>query len=73
MDFGLPHLVSLGGFVQAHTGIRVEILDLNYEGGDHASLMRTLEELGPFLVIGVSTYSSFDRMQALAVACFLRQ
>ncbi len=73
MDFGLPHLVSLGGYVQAHTGIRVEILDLNYEGGDHASLMRTLDDLGPFLVIGVSTYSSFDRMRSLAVARFLRQ
>lgn len=72
MDFGLPHLVALGGYVRAHTGVEVEILDLNYEGGDHHSLARTLDELGPFLLIGVSTYSSFDRMRSLAVARFLR-
>ena len=27
MDFGLPHLVSMGGYVQEHTGVRVELLD----------------------------------------------
>ncbi len=31
-DFGLPHLVSLGGYVRHHLGVRVEILDLGYEG-----------------------------------------
>lgn len=73
LDFGLPHLVSLGGYLRAHTGVRVEIVDLNYEGGDHRSLGRTLDALGPFLLIGVSTYSSFDRMRSVAVARFLRE
>ncbi len=73
LDFGLPHLVSMGGWVREHTGVRVEILDLNYEGGDHRDLERTLDDLGPFLVIGIATYSSFDRMRTLAVARFLRE
>ena len=32
MDFGLPHLVSMGGYLRQQTGVRVELLDLNYEG-----------------------------------------
>ena len=73
MDFGLPHLVSMGGYVREHTGVRVEILDLNYEGGDHHDLQRTIEGLGPFLVIGLSLYSSFDYMRVMALARFLRE
>ena len=41
MDFGLPHLVSMGGYLRRETGVRVELLDLNYEGGDHEHLRRT--------------------------------
>ena len=73
MDFGLPHLVALGGWLEAHTGVKVEILDLNYEAGDHRQLLRTIESLGPFLCIGVSCYSSFDRMRVVALARFLKQ
>ena len=73
MDFGLPHLVSMGGYVQQHTGVRVELLDLNYEGGDHNHLLRTIESLGPHLLIGLSTYSSFDYMRVMALARFLRR
>ncbi|MGH1343448.1 MAG: radical SAM protein [Nannocystales bacterium] len=73
MDFGLPHLVSMGGYVQHHTGVRVELLDLNYEGGDHKQLLETIESLGPHLVIGLSTYSSFDYMRVMALARFLRR
>ncbi len=72
MDFGLPHLVSMGGYVREHTGVRVELLDLNYEGGDHGDLTRTLEDLGPYLVIGLSCYSSFDYMRVMALARFLK-
>lgn len=73
MDFGLPHLVSMGGYVQEHTGVRVELLDLNYEGGDHKHLLQTIESLGPHLLIGLSTYSSFDYMRVMALARFLRR
>jgi len=72
MDFGLPHLVSMGGYVREHTGVRVELLDLNYEGGDHNDLARRLEDLGPYLVIGLSCYSSFDYMRVMALARFLK-
>ena len=41
-DFGLPHLVALGGWLEAHADVRVEILDLGYEAGDHAALARTV-------------------------------
>lgn len=73
MDFGLPHLVSMGGFVRHHTGVRVELLDLNYEGGDHKHLLETIESLGPHLMIGLSTYSSFDYMRVMALARFLKR
>ncbi len=72
-DFGLPHLVALGGWVRTKLGLRVEILDLGYEGGDHRALLCTLEELGPFHAIGVSCYSSFDYRRVVALARFLRE
>ncbi len=72
-DFGLPHLVALGSWVQAKLGLRVEILDLGYEGSDHLALQRSLEELGPFHAIGVSCYSSFDYRRVVALARFLRE
>lgn len=72
MDFGLPHLVSIGGYLQEHLDVRVELLDLNYEGGDQNHLQRTLESLGPFLMIGLSCFSSFDYMRVMTLARFLR-
>src|SRR5690606_5824292 len=54
-------------------GVRVELLDLNYEGGDHHHLRRTIEELGPHLVIGLSCYSSFDYMRVMALARFIKR
>jgi radical SAM superfamily enzyme YgiQ (UPF0313 family)/protein-L-isoaspartate O-methyltransferase len=71
-DFGLPHLVALGGWVKAKLGVRVEILDLGYEACDHRELARRIEDLGPFLAIGVSCYSSFDYRRVVALAGFLR-
>jgi len=73
MDFGLPHLVSMGGYLKRELGVRVELLDLNYEGGDHHRLQRTIEQLGPHLVIGLSCYSSFDYMRVMALAGFIRR
>ncbi|MCA9649698.1 MAG: radical SAM protein, partial [Myxococcales bacterium] len=73
MDFGLPHLVSMGGYLRRETGVRVELLDLNYEGGDHEHLRRTIESLGPHLVIGLSCYSSFDTMRVMALAGFVKR
>ncbi|HJN77369.1 MAG TPA: radical SAM protein [Myxococcota bacterium] len=72
-DFGLPHLVALGGYLREHTGVRVEIIDLNYEGGDHQSLLKTLNDLSPLLCIGVSVYSSFDFTRVKALARFLKK
>ncbi len=73
MDFGLPHLVALGSYVRQQMGIRVELLDLGYEGGDHRQLARRLDELGPFHMLGVSCYSSFDCRRVVALARFLRE
>lgn len=72
MDFGLPHLVAIGGYLQAHLDVRVELLDLGYEGGDHAHLERTLDELGPYLCIGISGYSSYDYMRVMTLARFVK-
>ena len=71
-DFGLPHLVSMGGLLRRELGLRVELLDLNYEGGDHRALQRTLEQLGPYLLVGISCYSSFDYMRVMSVARFIQ-
>jgi radical SAM superfamily enzyme YgiQ (UPF0313 family)/protein-L-isoaspartate O-methyltransferase len=73
MDFGLPHLVSMGGYLRRELGVRVELLDLNYEGGDHRHLQQTIESLGPHLVIGLSCYSSFDYMRVMALARFVKR
>lgn len=73
MDFGLPHLVSMGGYLRRELGVRVELLDLNYEGGDHRQLQQTIESLGPHLVIGLSCYSSFDYMRVMALARFVKR
>lgn len=76
MDFGLPHLVNIGGYLLHHFGentVRVEILDLNYEGTDHAHLQRTLDSLGPYVCIGLSCYSSFDYMRVMCLARFIKR
>lgn len=73
MDFGLPHLVSMGGVLRDRLGVRVELLDLNYEGGDHRTLLQTIADLGPLLVIGLSCYSSFDYMRVMALGRFLAE
>lgn len=76
MDFGLPHLVSIGGYLLHEIGesrIRVELLDLNYEGSDHEHLKRTLESFAPFVCIGLSCYSSFDYMRVMTLGRFIKR
>lgn len=72
VDFGLPHLVAIGGYLEQHLGVRVEILDLSYEACGHRELLTKLEALGPHLLIGLSCYSSFDYMRVLSLARFLK-
>ena len=74
LDFGLPHLVSIGGYLRQHLGdaVRIEILDVGYEGGDHRFLERKLRALEPLLCIGVSCFSSFDYMRVATLGRFLR-
>jgi radical SAM superfamily enzyme YgiQ (UPF0313 family)/protein-L-isoaspartate O-methyltransferase len=72
-DFGLPHLVSIGGWLEAHCGVKVAILDLGYEACDRRALARTIEGLGPLLLIGLSCYSSFDYRRVLSVGHFLKE
>lgn len=71
VDFGLPHLVALGSYLKAHAGVRVEILDLGYEGSGPEGLAERLEELGPYLLVGVACYSSFDYMRVMSLGRFL--
>ena len=72
VDFGLPHLVALGGYLRQTTGVRVEILDVQYENTDHAGLSKTIAALGPHLLIGLSCYSSFDTMRVMTLARYLK-
>jgi protein-L-isoaspartate O-methyltransferase/radical SAM superfamily enzyme YgiQ (UPF0313 family) len=62
-DFGLPHLVSLGGYLRKRLPVEVSIVDLGYEGGDLSRLHALVEGLGRLSVIGVSCYSSFDHLR----------
>ncbi|MGC6494038.1 MAG: radical SAM protein [Myxococcota bacterium] len=73
LDFGLPHLVALGGYLRHHTGVRVEILDLNLEGGDPRSLARRIQDLGPLLLVGIAAYTSFDVLRVRALARFVAE
>ncbi len=72
-DFGLPHLVALGSYLERELPVRAAILDLGYEDGTLASLWPRVEELGPLLLAGISAYSSFDHPRVLALARALRQ
>lgn len=72
-DFGLPHLVSLGGYLEAHLPVRAVILDLGYEGGDRRRLARCIAERGPFALVGISAYSSFDHLRVIALGALIKQ
>jgi radical SAM superfamily enzyme YgiQ (UPF0313 family) len=75
INFGVPHLISLGGYLQQELNIRVEVLDLNYENNDIDVIVKKIISLGPFHCIGISCYSSFDylnvkRLGAVIKSCF---
>ena len=58
---------TFGRLDAAHLNVRVEIVDLCYEGGDPQHLATVLTGLGPFEVVGVSCESSFDDLRSLSV------
>ncbi len=71
-DFGDPHLVALGSYLQARTGARVEILDLAYE----ALLERPEPQRAfrpEFGVVGISCYSSYDYLAAFYLGVEVRR
>jgi radical SAM superfamily enzyme YgiQ (UPF0313 family)/protein-L-isoaspartate O-methyltransferase len=72
-DFGLPHLVSMGSYLEQHLPVKVSIVDLGYEGGDLSGLHGLIEDLGPVSVIGVSCYSSFDHLRVHSLGRHLRE
>ena len=71
-DFGDPHLVALGSYLQAHTDADVEIVDLDYEpfldAPDPQRIFRR-----EFDVVGVSCYSSYDYLTAFYLGCEIRR
>jgi len=71
-NFGDSHLVALGSFLEARTGARVEVIDLDYE--------RFLQAPHPervfgrnFFVVGISCYSSYDYLTAFYLGREIRR
>ena len=71
-NFGIPHLVALGSFLEARTDARVEVVDLDYE--------RFLPQPDPqraldagFAVIGISCYSSYEYLTAFYLGVEVRR
>ena len=71
-NFGNSHLVSIGSYLQARTGARVEVIDLAYE--------RFLPSRDPlrifsrdFAVVGLSCYSSYDYLTAYYLGREIRE
>jgi len=71
-DFGDPHLVALGSYLQARTRARVEVIDLEYErfvaAGDPGRVFSR-----EFSVVGISCYSSLDYLSAFYLGCEIRR
>lgn len=70
-NFGVPQLVILGSYLQAHTTARVEIRDLMCEQAlGPVSLERLLagDDGRGYDVIALSIYSSFDHLKCSAIA-----
>lgn len=71
-SFGVPHLVSLGSYLRAHSPADVHVLDLDWE----ARLPSPQPELlfdRRWDVIGLSCYSSFDYLKTYHLAIAIRQ
>lgn len=71
-DFGDPHLVALGSYLQARAGAQVEVIDLEYErhlaSGDPGRVFSR-----DFAVVGISCYSSLDYLSAFYLGCEIRR
>jgi radical SAM superfamily enzyme YgiQ (UPF0313 family) len=71
-DFGVPHLLSLAGWIERECGVTPVVRDLRHERDPKAALDEALDEAAPLLV-GVSCYASFDYLDALATVRRVRE
>lgn len=58
-DFGVPHLLSLAGWIERECGVEALVRDLRHERDPDGELVKVLAEARPRL-IGLSCYSSYD-------------
>jgi protein-L-isoaspartate(D-aspartate) O-methyltransferase len=71
-SFGVPHLVSLGSYLRAHSPADVHVIDLDWE----ARLPSPQPELlfdRRWDVVGLSCYSSFDFLKTYHLAVEIRR
>ena len=71
-NFGIPHLVTLAGYLEKELDLRVELFDLNYENKDGRELTKRLRSYGPFHCIGISCYSSFDYLSVMQLGALIK-
>ena len=71
-SFGVPHLVSLGSYVQAHSSASVDILDFDWE--KRLPIPAPQRLYAPeWDVVGISCYSSFDYLRAFHLGVEVRR
>ncbi|MBI5610033.1 MAG: cobalamin B12-binding domain-containing protein [Deltaproteobacteria bacterium] len=71
-SFGVPHLVSLGSYLRAHTAADVQILDLDWE--NRLPTPQPQQVFGrQWDVVGLSCYSSFDYLKTYHLGVAIRQ
>ena len=71
VDFGLPHLVAIGSYLQSRLPVDVSIIDLGYESAGPKEFLKAIEDHSP-MVIGISCYSSFDYIRVLNLGNLLK-
>jgi len=71
-SFGVPHLVSLGSYVAAHSSVSVDILDLDWEQRLANPAPRRLFAR-EWDIVGISCYSSFDYLRAFYLGVEVRR
>ncbi len=71
-DFGDPHLVALGSYLQARTDADVEIIDLDCEPFLAAPNPQRIFSRD-FDVVGVSCYSSYTYLTSFYLGCEIRR
>jgi len=71
-NFGDPHLVALGSYVQSRTEARVEVIDLDYERlTERPDSQRIFSH--DFALVGISCYSSYDYLTSFYLAKEIRE